>query len=162
MDKFAMKNLPFEIDIASHCSGWGEIIEDIDGLATRAIGQTLVHLDAPKIGELSVALIDDTAIQALNRDYRGKDKPTNVLSFPSQGPAPILGDITLALETVMQEANEKNISAADHMVHLLIHGFLHLQGYGHETDEEAAVMEALEIAALHDLKIDNPYEISEP
>ena len=68
----------------------------------------------------------------------------------------------LALETVTREASEKNISLADHAAHLIIHGFLHLQGYDHETEAEAAVMEALEIAALADLNIDNPYEISEP
>ena len=153
-----MSTLPFEIDIASHCEGWG----DIEALAARAVGAIWAKLETPKSGELSLALMDDAQIQVLNRDYRGKDKPTNVLSFPSGGPAPMLGDIALALETVTREAGEKKISLADHTAHLIIHGFLHLQGYDHVAEAEAAVMEALEIAALADLNIDNPYEISEP
>ena len=153
-----MSKLPFEIDIAKHCEGWG----DVSALAARAVAVIWAKLEAPKSGELSLALMDDAAIQILNRDYRGKDKPTNVLSFPSGGPAPMLGDIALALETVTREAGEKNISLADHTAHLIIHGFLHLQGYDHVAEAEASVMEALEIAALTDLNIDNPYEISEP
>ena len=153
-----MAKLTFEIDIASHCEGWG----DIEALAARAVGAIWAKLETPKSGELSLALMDDAQIQILNKNYRGKDKPTNVLSFPSDGPAPMLGDIVLALETVTREAAEKSITLEDHTIHLIIHGFLHLQGYDHETETEAGVMEALEIAALADLNIDNPYEISEP
>ncbi len=153
-----MSTLPFDIDIASHCEGWG----DKAALTVRAVSAIWAKLDAPKAGELSLALMDDARIQQLNKDFRGKDKPTNVLSFPSGGPAPMLGDIVLALETVRREAQAKNISVEDHTTHLIIHGFLHLQGYDHVAEAEAGVMEALEIAALADLNIDNPYEISEP
>ena len=114
-------------------------------------------LDKPRRGELSIVLTDDAHIHALNRDYRDKDKPTNVLSFPQDGA--MLGDIILAWETVQREAEEKHISSADHFTHLIIHGFLHLHGYDHEIDADAMQMEALEIQALSALNIDNPYEI---
>ena len=157
-----MTKLPFEIDIAMPCQGWANTVDDIEKLTRRAVGAVWAKLDTPKSGELSLALMDDAQIQTLNRDYRAKDKPTNVLSFPSEGPAPMLGDIALALETVRAEAAQKNVTFGAHMSHLIIHGFLHLQGYDHETEGEASAMEALEIAALADLNIDNPYEISEP
>lgn len=158
-----MTNLPFDIDIAVQFDVWTEHFSELEMLAKTAITKILTELDNPKLGELSIALVSDADIQALNRDYRHKDKPTNVLSFPaafvSGGPTPLLGDIVLAFETVMREATEKAISAEHHVTHLLIHGFLHLQGYDHETEAEAAKMEALEIAALAALNIDNPYEI---
>ncbi len=110
-------------------------------------------------GELSIVLTDDAHIQALNRDYRNKDKPTNVLSFPQDGL--LLGDIILALETVQREATDKGVSFGDHAAHLLIHGYLHLLGYDHQNDKDALQMEALEIKALASLNIDNPYEIDD-
>ena len=82
-----------------------------------------------------------------------------MLSFPDNGPAPLLGDIVLAFETIQREASEKSVAFQDHLSHLIMHGFLHLQGYDHETEAEAAEMEALEIKALAALNIDNPYEI---
>lgn len=151
------------IDIAIQYDSWNETFSDIDALVQAAVAQILSALDTPKLGELSIALVSDADIQILNRDYRGKDKPTNVLSFPAtntlDGPAPILGDIVLALETVIREAEEKPTTLEAHLSHLIIHGFLHLQGYDHETDDTAAEMEALEITALAALNIDNPYEI---
>ena len=161
-----MNNLPFDIDITIQHDGWNEEFSNMDVLVNAAVSQILSILDNPKHGELSVALVSDTQIQTLNRDYRDMDKPTNVLSFPAtntfESPAPLLGDIVLAFETVMREAEEKSITLDAHLSHLVIHGFLHLQGYEHETDDEAAKMEALEITALAALKIDNPYEIHEP
>ena len=154
-----MSELPFDMDIAVQFDGWADSLSDIEGIARRAIVQTLTLLDGPKLGELSIALVNDAAIQVLNREYRHKDKPTNVLSFPDNGPAPLLGDIVLAFETVSREAAEKSITLQDHVTHLVIHGFLHLQGYDHETDATATEMEVLEIAALAALNIDNPYEI---
>ena len=154
-----MSELPFDMDIAVQFDGWADSLSDIEGIARQAIVQILTLLDGPKLGELSIALVNDAAIQVLNRDYRHKDKPTNVLSFPDNGPAPLLGDIVLAFETVSREATEKSIALQDHVTHLVIHGFLHLQGYNHETDATAAEMEGLEIAALAALNIDNPYEI---
>ena len=154
-----MPTLPFDMDIAVQFEGWTQAISDIEGISGRAIAQILPVLNDPKLGELSIALVSDAEIQVLNRDFRHKDKPTNVLSFPDDGPAPLLGDIVLALETIRREAAEKSISLEHHVTHLIIHGFLHLQGYDHETDETAAQMEALEITALGALNIDNPYEI---
>jgi probable rRNA maturation factor len=134
-------------------------------LAEEAVAAALAALGAPlpassgtgeEPGELSILFTDDAAIQRLNRDYRGKDKPTNVLSFPQSG-GPLLGDIVLAWETVNQEAGlaEKPLKA--HMAHLIVHGFLHLLGYDHEADEEAEEMEALERAALRRMGIADPY-----
>jgi len=147
------------MDVAVQFNDWTEQLTDIDRVATQAVSKILSVLDAPKLGELSIALVSDADIQTLNRDYRDKDMPTNVLSFPDDGPAPLLGDIVLALETMMREAEDKSISFEHHLTHLIIHGFLHLQGYDHQTENDAAEMEALEIAALAALNIDNPYEI---
>ena len=147
------------MDVAVQFEDWTQQLPDLEALAEAAISQALAGLDNPKLGELSLAFVNDSDIQQLNRDYRHKDKPTNVLSFPDDGPAPLLGDIVLAFETVTREAVEKSVSLAHHVTHLIIHGFLHLQGYDHETDDAAADMEALEIAALAALNIDNPYEI---
>ena len=113
---------------------------------------------------VSLLFADDATIRVLNRDWRGKDKATNVLSFPPpdtgfpEGPEP-MGDIALALETVTREANDEGKPFADHLAHLLVHGFLHLAGYDHETDEEAEEMEALERSILATLAIPDPYAI---
>jgi len=117
----------------------------------------------------SIAFTSDAEVHTLNREWRGKDKPTNVLSFPmleredllalaAEGPPELLGDIALALETCQREAADKGISLEDHVTHLLIHGFLHLAGYDHESsNEDAREMEQLEIKALALLAIADPY-----
>jgi len=155
----ALPDLTFDIDITIGHEPWRGVVANIEALAVAAVHNIMDLLETPKLGELSLAFISDAEIQTLNRDYRGKDKPTNVLSFPDNGPAPLLGDVVLAFETIVREAKEKSISTGDHVTHLIIHGFLHLQGYDHETDDEAVQMEALEIKALKALNIDNPYEI---
>lgn len=107
-------------------------------------------------------LLDDAEQQVLNRDWRQIDKPTNVLSFPQIEPfapvAGILGDITLARETLEREAADLGKSFTDHYTHLVVHGFLHILGYDHIDDEEALVMEGLETQILATLGIDNPYD----
>ncbi len=113
-------------------------------------------------GEVSLCLADDAALSALNLRWRGIDKPTNVLSFPSPPPDRLgetttLGDIALAYETLAREAHDLGISLADHYRHLLVHGFLHLIGYDHETDAEAERMEALETRILTQLGVSDPY-----
>ena len=125
--------------------------------------------DAAPLVEIAVRLTDDIEVQALNRDFRGKDKPTNVLSFPqvqddlleslanSDDGEILLGDIVLARETCMREAEEKGVSVVDHATHLIIHGTLHLVGYDHMDDASATAMEALEVKALASLGIANPY-----
>jgi probable rRNA maturation factor len=105
---------------------------------------------------------DDAHIRVLNRQYRGKNKPTNVLSFPAP-PAkpksfgPQLGDMVFAAETIVAEAKRDGITLADHLAHLVVHGFLHLLGYDHEIEQEAVAMEALETAILGRLGIADPY-----
>lgn len=129
---------------------------------------------APELGNsrLSVSILfaDDAKVQALNREWRGKCKPTNVLSFPmisreellglpSGGPPVLLGDIALAFETCTREASEKDVRIEDHAAHLIAHGLLHLASYDHETcAEDAEAMEQLEIKALALMGIANPYE----
>lgn len=124
---------------------------------------------AAPLVEVAVRLTDDAEVLALNRDFRGKDKPTNVLSFPqvqddlleglanSDDGEILLGDIVLARETCAREAEEKAISIADHATHLIVHGTLHLVGYDHGDDASAGAMEALEVKALASLGIANPY-----
>ncbi|SBV31705.1 putative rRNA maturation factor [uncultured Sphingopyxis sp.] len=125
--------------------------------------------DAAPLVEIAIRLTDDAEVQTLNRDFRGKDKPTNVLSFPqvqddlleglanSDDGEILLGDIVLARETCAREAEEKGVSLADHATHLIVHGMLHLVGYDHMDDPSAAAMEALEVKALASLGIANPY-----
>lgn len=114
-----------------------------------------------------VAFGDDAAVRALNARYRGRDRPTNVLSFPApvdvgsaphpEGEAVPIGDVILARETVLREAGEQGIDILDHTTHLIVHGVLHLAGYDHETERDAAEMEGLEVDILAMLDIDNPY-----
>jgi probable rRNA maturation factor len=120
--------------------------------------------------EISIALTGDKQVRALNAKWRGKDKPTNVLSFPMvderdlgkanvAGAELLLGDIILARGTCESEAAEKGVSVEDHAMHLMVHGTLHLLGYDHEDDRDAADMEAREVRALARLGIKNPYEV---
>ncbi len=143
------------IDIAIQAEGWG----DCAALAHTAVSAAASQLKGHREGELSLVLSDDAQVKILNRDYRGKAAPTNVLSFPQVGT--LLGDIVLARETVVQEAVAKGVSFETHLIHLIIHGWMHLQGFDHQTDETAAEMESIEIAALATLGIDNPYQVSD-
>jgi probable rRNA maturation factor len=113
-------------------------------------------------GELSIVFTDDAAMKKLNKAWRGKDSPTNVLSFPqlagrSATGGMLLGDVILAAETVAKEAALAEKPLEDHMAHLIIHGFLHLLGYHHEREDEAEKMEQLERVALKSLGISDPY-----
>ena len=108
-------------------------------------------------------LTDDAGIRTLNHDWRGIDKPTNVLSFPavalpgSGGQPRALGDIAIAYETTRREADSENKRFSDHLSHLAVHGFLHLIGYDHENEDDAEAMEALEVEILARLGIPDPY-----
>lgn len=148
---------------------------DWPALAQRAVAAALAETphgalaDAAPLVEVAVRLTDDGEVQALNRDYRGKDKPTNVLSFPQYAPDDfamlgntddgeiLLGDIVLALESCAREAADKGVALADHAAHLMVHGTLHLLGYDHLDDASAAAMEGLETKALAKLGIADPY-----
>lgn len=112
--------------------------------------------------ELTIHLVGDDAIRGLNKQWRGKDAVTNVLSFPAAAPdrlasARLLGDVFVALETLTREAEAEGKPLSDHYRHLVAHGFLHLIGYDHETPAEAEAMEAVEIRALARLGVANPY-----
>lgn len=118
-------------------------------------------LKAEKVkGEVTVVLANDAEVRELNRDYRAKDKPTNVLSFPdgqTHGGVTSLGDIILAFETIEREAAEQGKRLTHHAQHLVVHGVLHLLGYDHELEGEAEAMEAREVSILSGLSIANPY-----
>ena len=131
-------------------------------------------ITTPALVEISVRLTDDAEVQALNHQYRQKDKPTNVLSFPMVQPDLIetvsqnsddgellLGDIVLAHGVCVAEAAERGIAVETHATHLMVHGVLHLLGYDHMDDDEAEAMEAIERDALASLGIDDPYSVRE-
>lgn len=123
-----------------------------------AIAATVATLAAPG-GEVSIVLTDDAAVQKLNRDWRGVDKPTNVLSFPAakSGGAAFLGDIVIAYETLARECADENRVFLHHLAHLTVHGFLHLIGYDHQNDSDADAMEGLESKIMLLMKMPDPY-----
>lgn len=117
--------------------------------------------------ELTLRLVDKAEMQDLNKRYRGKDKPTNVLSFPADVPAevalelPFLGDIILCVPVIHQEAEEQQKPVFAHWAHMVVHGVLHLLGYDHENDQDAKIMEKKEILILRNLNFQNPYNDDE-
>ena len=109
-------------------------------------------------GEVSIVLTDDSHMQQLNRQWRGIDKPTNVLSFPAAAAAGgMLGDIVIAYETLARECEDEERLFPHHLAHLAVHGFLHLAGYDHQTDTEAEAMEALESKIMARMAMPDPY-----
>ena len=129
---------------------WKKYKIDFEKIANTAVSA------AYKNAEVSITLIDDKKIHELNKQYRGMDKPTNVLSF-ELGDDILLGDIFISLDTVKREAKEAGISVEEHTVHMIVHGMLHLQGYDHIKDDEAKIMEAKEVQILKKLGYKNPY-----
>jgi probable rRNA maturation factor len=140
---------------------------DAEAVIQRAV-EAAAQLTDADVGdaELAVMLTDDAGIRTLNQNWRGIDKPTNVLSFPALQPtgprgdddAPrMLGDIAIAYETLRREADDERKPLGDHLSHLAVHGFLHLIGYDHENDDDAEAMEALEQEILAHLGIPDPY-----
>jgi probable rRNA maturation factor len=145
------------VDIVVDSDLWSEH-PDAEATVQRAIHAAAA---AAGNGDVAVMLTDDAAIRAMNAKWRGIDKPTNVLSFPS-GESPAardahLGDIAIACETVAAESAAENKAFADHLAHLAVHGYLHLVGFDHETDAEAVRMEHLETQILSGLGIADPY-----
>ncbi|ADZ72729.1 rRNA maturation RNase YbeY [Polymorphum gilvum] len=152
-----------QIDLAVEAGDWpdGARLEDLTRAAVAAAFRNAPLRTLPG-SELSLVFLDDDGIRALNRSWRNKDKPTNVLSF-SGGDAvggrygPMLGDIVLSSDTLAREAKEQGISFCDHFSHLVVHGLLHLFGYDHQIEAEAEIMEGLERRILADLGIADPY-----
>jgi probable rRNA maturation factor len=150
------------LDIMIEGGDWARL-DDAEALAQKAAEAAVAVADeADEDFEVSVMLTDDAQIRELNRTWRGKDKPTNVLSFPAPEPPGAtgprhLGDIALAYETLVRESEEESKELAHHFAHLIVHGVLHLLGYDHEVEAEADIMEALEVKALATLGIADPY-----
>jgi len=154
-----MANLELDLQIAT---------QESDGLPSFEDFSRWVHVALPTIGddfEVTVRLVDEEESHALNKEYRGKDKSTNVLSFPFEAPmeldVPLLGDLVICTQVVNREAKEQHKPLLDHWAHLTIHGILHLRGYDHIDDDEADEMEALEVQLLASLDIPDPYLIKE-
>ena len=164
------------IEIVTLDPHWPESLAGCARIARRAAAAALDLAAADLLpagtAELSLVLAGDDQVRALNRDYRGQDKPTNVLSFPNmeapgespwadaggdrRGPS-LLGDIVVARETLLREAQAQQKHAQDHLSHLVVHGVLHLLGYNHADDGEADEMEGCEIRILQSLGIADPY-----
>lgn len=158
-------NLPMtEVLVAADC--WHDQPE-AEAVIQRAIAAAADAIDEDVAdAELAVMLTDDAGISTLNANWRGIDKPTNVLSFPALQPTSsrggdevprMLGDIAIAYETTRREADEEQKPFDDHLSHLAVHGFLHLIGYDHEKDKDADEMESLEQQILAQLGIPDPY-----
>ncbi|QIL02018.1 rRNA maturation RNase YbeY [Sphingomonas sinipercae] len=163
------------LDIAIEADSEWDSSTGWEALARRAAEAAIAESAFPQLSqvdrpvELSVRLTSDPEVQALNAKWRGRDKPTNVLSFPqmeaedfeqvgSDGPELMLGDVVLAHGVCSREADEKAIAVTDHASHLIVHGTLHLLGYDHHDDAQADDMEAREVRALARLGIADPYE----
>jgi probable rRNA maturation factor len=157
-----------EADISMECESWS-LLDSLEALVDKAL-QVTVQVANKKLlekAEISFLFCDDERIRELNREWRMIDKPTNVLSFPASTPerlatARLLGDIAISYETVVRECQDEEKTLSNHTCHMVIHGFLHLLGYDHETDEEAEEMEALERLALARMGIADPYLATEP
>jgi probable rRNA maturation factor len=163
-----------EVAVLAACALWAEACPSaprhVRAAAGRAVrtGAAAVGLALPARVELGVKLADDACLRRLNRDWRGQDRPTNVLAFPAWTPgesvaeaAPLpLGDVVLALETIDREARQQGKRLAAHASHLTVHGVLHLLGYDHQTPCDAARMESLEISILAGLGFPDPYRFT--
>jgi probable rRNA maturation factor len=153
-----------EIEVLFEAEGW-DILPEAEAIARRAGLAAIAAEDGDPQAAVAVLLTDDAAMQRLNSTFRGKDKPTNVLSFPAP-PMPsgmgdaeslFLGDLALGYETCAAEALAEGKSLGDHLAHLVVHGVLHLMGYDHETEAEAEEMEERERVILASLGIADPY-----
>jgi probable rRNA maturation factor len=154
--------LSLDIDVVHDGGDWAAIAgaDELVRLAAAAVAAELELVAS----EACVALSNDSQVAELNKSYRGKAAPTNVLSFPAGPSIPIhenearfLGDVVLALETLQREAGDLGLPVRHHVQHLVVHGVLHLLGYDHGTDEEARAMEGLEVRILRRLGIADPY-----
>ena len=152
------------IDVLIRSPKW-KAVPRAAAIVRKAIWNAAIAASTPR-AELAIVLTHDSAIHALNRDWRGQDKPTNVLSFPAVQPrgrkranAGSLGDVVIAYETAAREAKSERKPLKDHLAHLAVHGFLHLAGYDHETGRDAKRMETLEVEILAGLGVPDPYDV---
>lgn len=150
-----------EVDIMVAADEWSAV-DGLDPLVRACIAATIAEagIELAESSEVSVNFCDDAEIRALNARWRDRDTPTNVLSFPTPGPLEaraLLGDIVIAFETVAREAGAQEKSLEDHTRHMVVHGFLHLLGYDHESAGEAEEMEALERRIAASLGMNDPY-----
>ncbi len=159
------------VDVLIEDRRWAQV--DLESLALRAAEAVFAKLGlSDGAWEVSLLACNDTRIADLNADFRGKPSPTNVLSWPSEergaeadggapdapeGPDPELGDVAIAFETCEREAADLGKDMPDHVMHLLVHGILHLLGYDHIRDQDATLMETLETQILADMGIADPY-----
>jgi probable rRNA maturation factor len=160
-----------EIDILVEAGDWRRSVPAASDLAHRAAKAAIINENMTAAAlELSILLTDNAAIAELNSQWRGKSGPTNVLSFPAEmdaaqalpaGAPVLLGDIAVALEMLMTEAQDAGIAPEDHLHHLVVHGALHLCGYDHENDADAERMEGREIEILKALGVSDPYAAAE-
>ncbi|WP_319412180.1 rRNA maturation RNase YbeY [uncultured Cohaesibacter sp.] len=166
MSGFDAQTITLDKDLLIESDLW-QALPDLETLIERAFAAGLNHVMAeegiaflPEC-ELSLVFTDDASIRTLNREHRGKDSATNVLSFPIDEDAdpfgPMLGDIVFAYETVERESAEMGVEIRNHLTHLCLHGFLHLLGYDHIEPDEADKMESVEVAILARLGLPNPY-----
>ncbi|MET3560079.1 putative rRNA maturation factor [Bartonella japonica] len=151
------------IDIIVESVGWNDE-EMLYKITEKALTTTMHRLSLENAAsEISLLFTDDEHMTQINAQWRGKNKPTNVLSFPAfplkagDPPGPMLGDIIIARETVILEARKEGKPFQDHLTHIIVHGLLHLLGYNHETHDEALQMEGLEREILQQLFIKDPY-----
>ena len=164
-----LHQISLELDARIDAGEW-EDLSKLEDLAMEAFQTVLAEKQffmkktVLNGSEVSMLFTDDQSITTINRDHRGQNKPTNVLSFPQHQPdagrfGPYLGDLVFASETIFQEAALEEKPLNHHLQHLMVHGFLHLVGYDHESDIEAEEMEALEVKILDRLQIPNPYDL---
>ena len=168
-----MKN-KINVFLTTEDKRWEKVLPDVSALvqqtadvATKRVWNDVWFLDENKTFSVNLCLSNDEAVHKLNREFRGVDKPTNVLSFANyeddsfedmlEADAVELGDVIVALETLEREAEEQGVSLKAHFMHLWLHGLLHILGYDHMEESDAEVMEGLEIEILAALGIENPY-----
>ncbi len=166
----AMMTEALDIAVSVPCPTWRTAVAGVEGVVRRAAHAAFDAVSPPAAhAEAGIVLADDSLVRGLNRDYRGRDEPTNVLAFANledvggrrvaraDGAPAVLGDVVVAYETAAAEAAEEGKALADHLSHLVVHGMLHLLGYDHETETEADPMERLEIQVLLRLDVADPY-----
>ena len=159
------------VDVEVEAEDWLDLLPDAVAVVTTGVTAALNAGKVKSQADVVVLLCDDTEMKALNKEYRQKNAPTNVLSFPApqnphinkamqiKGVLEHLGDIALGLETCVREAKEQGKSLKNHVMHLSVHGALHLLGYDHIADDEAEAMESLERDILKTLGVDDPYAV---